>query len=91
MGKSILSGRPAWAGPKNPRRPARQKYVLVKFGKLLKVNAYLCLCMLVHVCTVCVRVLKMLTLSRENGVFGVKTCSLILFRSTLKIKKVKMR
>ena len=46
--------------------------------------------MLVHVCTVCVRVLKMLTLSRENGVFGVKTCSLILFRSTLKVKQVKI-
>ena len=43
---SILSGCPTWAGPiyfpavtiyskwmcKNPRRPARQKYVLVKFG-----------------------------------------------------------
>ena len=49
--------------------------------------AYACTCMY----SVCVRVLKMLTLSRENGVFGVKTCSLILFRSTLKVKHVKMR
>ena len=42
--------------------------------------------MLVRVCTVCVRVLKMLTPYRENGVFGVVVCSLILFHCTFKIK-----
>ena len=52
---------------------------------------YVCVCLHMYVQCVCVRVLKMLTLSRENGVFGVKTCSLILFRSTLKVKQVKMR
>ena len=42
-------------------------------------NKSQCLFMLVHVCTMYVRVLKMLTLSRENSVFGVKTCSLFYF------------
>ena len=47
---------------------------------------YACTCMFgVYACTE-----NAFTLSKENGVFGVKTCSLILFCSTLKIKQAKM-
>ena len=44
-----------------------------------------------YVRCVCVCACTEDALSREHGVFGVKTCSLILFRCTLKIKPVRMR
>ena len=109
MGKSILSGCPAWAGPiyipavtiysnwmcKKSEATSQAKICTCKIWWLparheisgsLKRQAIKIQCLFM---LVCVRVLKMLTLARENSVFGVKTCSLILFRSTLKISRLK--
>ena len=109
MGKSILSGCPAWAGPiyipavtiysnwmcKKSEATSQAKICTFKIWWLparheisgsLKRQAIKIQCLFM---LVCVRVLKMLTLARENSVFGVKTCSLILFGSTLKISRLK--
>ena len=48
-------------------------------------SIYVCVCMYgVCPCT------ENAPLSRENGVFGFRTCSLILFRPTLKVRQDKM-
>ena len=118
MGKCILSGCPAWAGPiyfpavtiyskwmcKKSEATSQAKICACKIwwlparheisGSLKRqANKSQCLFILVYAgtCTygVCACIVNAYPIQRERCVWS-KTCCLILFRSTLKVKQVKI-